>query len=248
MPSSPTTSLRLELQTTGENTNTWGSKLNASTIQLIEDAIAGVASLTVSGATTLTSVNYATDQARKPVLILTGTGGTLTIPSVVNNYIVINNCSGTVTFDAGGTTFALLAGLGRIVICDGSNVLELSITDMGGLKVTNVGTPSASTDATTKGAVATLLTALETTLEEYADDADTARQVQLDAAIASLVAGVLTATQAASLATLDSIMGAGIGDDDQELTVVAGAPEWTDIPAPPAAYEPDILANRWRFR
>lgn len=62
------------MQGTGENTNTWGIKLNSSTIALIDSAIAGRTYIDnpYSGQS-LSSVNYSTDQARQPVLQFSGT-------------------------------------------------------------------------------------------------------------------------------------------------------------------------------
>ncbi|MCA6254583.1 MAG: hypothetical protein IM665_05925, partial [Phenylobacterium sp.] len=49
MPSSYSTSFRLNLQAPGENLNTWGTNLNAGVFQLIEDALAGAVSQALSG-------------------------------------------------------------------------------------------------------------------------------------------------------------------------------------------------------
>ena len=64
MPSTFSPELRLELQANGENSSTWGTKTNTN-LQLIEDAISGMASIaTTGGTTTLTEVNGGTDQSR----------------------------------------------------------------------------------------------------------------------------------------------------------------------------------------
>jgi hypothetical protein len=84
MVSTPTTRLRLEKQSLGSNLNVWGdTKLNDA-LDRVDEAIGGVQAITISGAaTTLTSTNYATDQARKAALVLTGTlsaNSTITVP------------------------------------------------------------------------------------------------------------------------------------------------------------------------
>ena len=49
MPSSWSSSLRFELQFTGENINLWGDKLDA-TLSRVDDAIAGYVAVPISGA------------------------------------------------------------------------------------------------------------------------------------------------------------------------------------------------------
>jgi len=70
MPSTYDPLLRLELQATGENATTWGTKTN-NNLDLIAAAIAGISNITViSGDTSLTTANAAADQARSAILIL----------------------------------------------------------------------------------------------------------------------------------------------------------------------------------
>lgn len=128
MASTATTRLRLEKQGTGEGTNVWGGKLNTAVFDLIDAAIAGVESFTLSGTKTLTSANYTTDEARKSTLNITGgTGGTVTIPSVEKNYIVRNGSSGSVIITTGGgTTATLISGDVGIVFCDATNVYAIT--------------------------------------------------------------------------------------------------------------------------
>lgn len=74
MVSTPTPLLRLEMQGTGDNVNTWGIRLNSSTIALIDSAIAGRTTIeNPTSGQTLSSVNYSTDQSRQPVLHFSGT-------------------------------------------------------------------------------------------------------------------------------------------------------------------------------
>jgi hypothetical protein len=75
MPSTASTRLRLEKQATGENLNTWGTRLN-TVEDLIEFAVAGRVALTVSGPVSLTANLFVADQARGAFLDCTGTGGT----------------------------------------------------------------------------------------------------------------------------------------------------------------------------
>lgn len=157
MPSSYSVSLRLNLQAPGENLNTWGTNLNAGVFQLIEDALAGAVSQSLSGSLTLTSANGATDQARCLALNITGgTGGTITVPGVRKLYWVRNQASGAVVVSTGAGATASF-GAGEVGLCyspDGINFYRTTTpTAFGGAVLTGLGTPAAATDAATKGYV-----------------------------------------------------------------------------------------------
>ena len=157
MPSSYTSSFRLNLQAPGDNLNTWGVQLNTGVFQLLEDALAGAVTQALSGSLSLTSVNGATDQARCLALNITsGTGGTITAPGVKKLYFVRNAASGAVivTTGAGATASFAAAEVGFCYSPDGINFYKTSVTTaFGGAILTGVGTPSAATDAATKGYV-----------------------------------------------------------------------------------------------
>jgi hypothetical protein len=152
MPSSYSVSFRLNYQAPGDNLNTWGTILNSGVFQLLEDAVAGMASFTLSGSKTLTSTNGATDEARCAVLNVTGgTGGTITAPSVKKVYLVRNASSGPVIVTTGaGVTATFAAGETGLCAGDGTNFYRVVQTDMAGLRLTSLGTPTANTDAATK--------------------------------------------------------------------------------------------------
>jgi hypothetical protein len=157
MPSSYTSSFRLNIQAPGDNLNTWGTILNNGVFQLLEDALAGAVTQALSGSLTLSSVNGATDQARCLALNITsGTGGTITAPGVKKLYFVRNAASGAVVVTTGaGATASFAAGeVGFCYSPDGINFYKTSVTTaFGGAILTGVGTPSAATDAATKGYV-----------------------------------------------------------------------------------------------
>jgi hypothetical protein len=157
MPSTYTSSFRLNLQAPGDNLNTWGVQLNNGVFQLLEDALAGAVTQALSGSLTLTSVNGATDQARCLALNITGgTGGTITAPGVKKLYFVRNASSGAVVVTTGaGATASFAAGdVGFCYSPDGINYYRTTVTTaFGGAILTGVGTPSAATDAATKGYV-----------------------------------------------------------------------------------------------
>ena len=157
MPSSYSSSFRLNYQAPGDNLNTWGTALNTGVFQLLEDALAGAVTQALSGSLSLTSVNGATDQARCLALNITGgTGGTITAPGVKKLYFVRNAASGAVvvTTGAGATASFAAAEVGFCYSPDGINFYKTSVTTaFGGAILTGVGTPSAATDAATKGYV-----------------------------------------------------------------------------------------------
>src|SRR3569623_1523249 len=124
MPSTPTGRNRFEKQGTGENTNTWGAKLNTTAIDLIDESLDGRNAFALSGSRTLGSTNFASDEARKRFQDITGgSGGTVVIPAVEKWYVVRNIASGDVVFTAGGATNATISpGQVQILVCDGVNV------------------------------------------------------------------------------------------------------------------------------
>jgi hypothetical protein len=157
MPSTYSSSFRLNLQAPGDNLNTWGVQLNNGVFQLLEDALAGAVTQALSGSLILTSVNGATDQARCLAINITGgTGGTITAPGVKKLYFVRNASSGTVIVTTGAGAMASFSA-GEVGFCyspDGTNFYRTTVTTaFGGAILTGVGTPSAATDAATKGYV-----------------------------------------------------------------------------------------------
>lgn len=97
MPSTYDSLLRLELQATGENATTWGTKTN-NNLELIAAAIAGATTLSLSTANvSLTEANGAADQARAGILILTGTllnDINVVVPAQTKTYAVLRQTSG----------------------------------------------------------------------------------------------------------------------------------------------------------
>lgn len=124
---------RLNYQAAGDNLNLWGLILNAGVFQLLEDAIAGRLAFTLSGTKILTTVNGATDEARKAFLDITGgTGGTVTVPSTEKIYLVRNGASGDVVLTTGaGVTATLSPTEITLVVCDGTNVRPVGFNGLG---------------------------------------------------------------------------------------------------------------------
>ena len=155
MPSTYSNNLRLNFQAPGDNLNTWGTVLNGGVFQLLEDAVSKRVAFVLSGPKTLTTANGATDEARSAFLDVTsGTGGTITIPAVEKLYTVRNAGSGDVVVTTGGgATATIKTGETVAVACDAANVRRVQPTDMGGLKLTGLGTPVNGTDGATKAYV-----------------------------------------------------------------------------------------------
>lgn len=154
MPSTATTRNRFEKQASGENSNTWGNILNASVFDLIDASADGVESYSLSGSKTLTSTNYAADEARMRVQNITGgTGGTVTIPAVQKNYIFRNASSGAVVVSNGTNSVSIPAGNVEQIFTDGTNIYRTARLNLGSDLLTTTGTPSASGHLTTKSYV-----------------------------------------------------------------------------------------------
>jgi hypothetical protein len=133
MVSSYTDNLRLTLQGTGDNPNTWGEILN-TVITLVGEAIAGVEDVTITGSSdvTLTTTNGTPDQARNATLVLKGTLGAninLILPAVEKQYFIRGAWSGayTVTAKISGSSTSLVINSGdkKVVYTDGVDIFEM---------------------------------------------------------------------------------------------------------------------------
>lgn len=152
MTSTYSASLRFNLQGTGDNFSVWGAVLNSSVFTLADSAIAGRAAFALSGSKTLTSANGTVDEARQAFLDVTsGSGGTVTIPSVTKLYLVRNGSSGSAVFTTGGGVSATVAaGSVTWIVCDATNVRLAFTSDFQGAVLTGVGTPVVATDGANK--------------------------------------------------------------------------------------------------
>ncbi len=153
MTTAYTTLLQLALPATGELDGTWGDTVNNSITQMVDEAVAGRAVINTwtAAAHTLTTANGATSEARCAIISLEGAPGaaaTVTCPTSSKVYIVTNSVTGSydVTFKtASGTGATLTAGQTRVLICDGTNVVD------GQSYVTAAGTAATATSATSAG-------------------------------------------------------------------------------------------------
>ena len=122
------TILNLDLQTTGANAGTWGSKTNDN-LEKIENAIKGYTSVAITGTSqALTVASGGTgDQQSRAVLNLTGTlGGATALTCEANpNWYVIKDSTtragNSLTFGpSGGTAVTLTSGCLHFIYTDGS--------------------------------------------------------------------------------------------------------------------------------
>ena len=122
------TNLALTLLATGEGAGTWGNTTNTNLGTLLEQAISGydTQSLTSGVTLTLTIPNGATGVARNMYLEFTGNGSTVIVPSNKKLYFVYNNCSsGTITMKVAGQTGVTVAkGAKQILVSNGTDIQE----------------------------------------------------------------------------------------------------------------------------
>ena len=151
MPSSYTPSLRLVLPVTGELVGQWGDVANAGLTELVDAAIAGTASVAMSDANYILTVDDgATDESRKMFVVLTGAltaQRNVVCPSVSKLYFVANNTSGgqSIVFKTNaGTGITVPNGAAMVLYCDGTNVVN-AITYFDTLDVGTLATLNALT-------------------------------------------------------------------------------------------------------
>lgn len=130
MPATYSTSLRLELMGAGEQAANWGNTTNYNLGTLLEQAIAGVENVSISGTSyTLTTGSGVADQARNAVINLTGTLSAncdVIVPSVDKVYTIRNSTTGgysVVVKTAAGTGVTVANGLTQSMYCDATNVV-----------------------------------------------------------------------------------------------------------------------------
>lgn len=137
MVSTYTTSLRLTKQGTNDNPNTWGTVVNQQVIALLEEAVAGVATIDCTGSSNVdisaTTANGATDDARHAVLELTGTIGAnidLLVPAVDKIYLVRSDFTGAFTITlkpiGGSTGIEFTNTQTALVYVNGTSIYSLS--------------------------------------------------------------------------------------------------------------------------
>jgi len=137
MASTFTSRIRLEKQGDGENPNSWGLILNQNVIDMVDEAVAGMVTVTCSSAEiALSTANGATDTARNAAITLVGTltaNVTVALPALEKTYFVKNGTSGdfNVLLKAGTGTAVTATGQGlsMMVATDGTTVYNMKAED-----------------------------------------------------------------------------------------------------------------------
>jgi len=154
--------LGLELMVTGENSGTWGDKTNTN-LNLIQQAIAGYEEVSIAGGaqTTALAITDATlSNGRNQIIKLTGTitgNQIVTIPdSVEKSYIVINGTTGSFTVQfktvsGTGYTFGATEKETRILISDGTNIVDAGFSSTAISAVVDDTTPQLGGDLDANG-------------------------------------------------------------------------------------------------
>ena len=178
MSSTYSTSLKLELIGNGDQSGTWGTTTNNNLGTLLEQAITGVQSITMSNADyTLSNYNGTSDEARNAVLFVSGTNSDIRkiiCPQGQNKlYTIFNNTTGGYAITIGaptGTAVTIPSGVTATVFTNGSDfysaqtgsagnftingtLTATGVTDTGALTATTIGgtTITASTQFTGPG-------------------------------------------------------------------------------------------------
>jgi len=127
MTTAYTTLLGLALPVQGELTGTWGTTVNNSITQSLDDAIAGTATASVtSGDWTLTDTGSgAPNQARCAILIATGSPGVsrnIIAPARSKGYFVVNQSDAAVVLKGASTTgISIPTNKSALVVWNGSD-------------------------------------------------------------------------------------------------------------------------------
>jgi hypothetical protein len=149
MTTAYTTLLGLALPVQGELTGTWGTEVNNSITQLLDDAIAGTATASVtSGDWTLTDTGSGVpNQARCAILIATGTPGVsrnIIAPARSKGYFVVNQSDAAVVLKGASTTgISVPTNRSALVVWNGSDFVTAVSPSSNGT-VTTVSVASAN--------------------------------------------------------------------------------------------------------
>ncbi len=139
MVSTYTDNLRLTKQGDNDNPNTWGQIVNRQVIELLEEAISGVATVNCTGVSDINLAasvqNGLSDQARHAVLELTGTIGAninVILPSVEKVYVIKASYSTSgpysITLKTSGGSSGIQIPSGDIIMLYTKGVLITKIT------------------------------------------------------------------------------------------------------------------------
>jgi hypothetical protein len=142
MASTFSPSLRIELIGDGDQSGIWGQTTNNNLGGLIEQAVSGVVTITMSDANyTMSNFNGVVDEARNQVLIVTGTltaTRNLIAPLVEKTYVVQNNTTGGQSIQligSSGLGVTIPNGIAAYVYSDGTNFYNAISGSVGNFRV-----------------------------------------------------------------------------------------------------------------
>jgi len=191
MPTTYSPNLRVSIIGTGDQAGVWGDTTNTNIGTLLEGAISGYTSISVTSANqAFTANNGSADQARMAIVRLTTTtvaAFNVYAPNTPKVYLVWNDTAYTATIYpaaantvvATGTGYTIAAGAQQIVWTNGTtgfySVSSPPLTatanfSMGGFKITNVATPTTAGDALAYGSTISVSTATFTGLATFNAD------------------------------------------------------------------------------
>jgi len=215
MTSSFSSDLKLELMVTGENAGTWGDNTN-NNLNLIQQAIAGVETVTLSSGGTLAlvmtdkTISNARNMVIKFATASIAASTICTIPDSIEKFYIfdatgLTNPTNLTIKTASGTGFTLDAAKIYAAYSDGTNLKEISLDTLGGTVAAAQIADSAVTTA------------------KIADDAVTSAKIADDAVVAAAIAdnAVVTAGINADAVTQAKIADDAVGPDQLANTAVS---------------------------
>lgn len=243
MPSTYSPDLRIELIANGEQSGTWGATTNTNLGTLIEDAISGLATVTISGTDqALTAQNGAADQARCAAIRLTGGSApfNLFVPPVTKLYVIQNDtayqasvyCSTVIgNTTPAGSGVDVHAGKSALIRSTGTNVVDQLnyVSDS-----FEIGTTLLVNGAATFGSTVTLnanpTLNLQAATKQYVDSATSASFpvggiIMWSGTVATIPSGWALCDGTNGTPDLRNrfIVGAGVDSGGQSVTTITGS-------------------------
>lgn len=156
MSDSPTSSLRQRKMALASNEDQWGDPLDNTNKDIVDQAVVGQVTVTATSAVyTLSTTDYATHEANNPYIVVTGTPGmavTIVTPGRQRLFEVENQLAYSATVSvSGGTGVVVPPGATLRLRNDGSNIWPVRVLNFGGNTLSNVGAPTLSAHAATRG-------------------------------------------------------------------------------------------------
>jgi len=165
MASTYSPSLRLELIGDGDQSGIWGQTTNNNLGALLEQAVSGVITITMTDANyTMSNFNGVVDEARNQVLIVTGTltaTRNLIAPLVEKTYVVQNSTTGGQSIQligSSGLGVTIPNGIAAYVYSDGTNFYNAISGSVGNYRVNGNLTVTGTTTLTGATTLSSALT------------------------------------------------------------------------------------------